>query len=340
MTQSVDALKASLFARLQALAAGADPADHVAPNAALHICQPINEGFGPAHLAAALGPLRAGFAHFERRDQIFVGGDNLPDPRFVGDRPARLIATMGTYQGVFTEPVFGIPPTHGLATVPYCEVYACNPDTGLIEQAWMIWDFLELMRQAGVFPLPQSLGAGGAWQPPNLASGVRWATDADQGRNSMDVVLSMHAALGAFDGKSLDSMPHGQYWTDDFLWYGPGGIGSTKGLTGFRAHHQIPFLKAFPDRAGASHYIRIGDGPFAVTGGWPSVVATHTGPWLGIGPTGRPIRMRVMDFYRVADTGRIAENWVPMDVIDIALQMGIDLFERVRHITGNPQVQL
>ncbi|MEM6307735.1 MAG: ester cyclase, partial [Pseudomonadota bacterium] len=157
---------------------------------------------------------------------------------------------------------------------------------------------------------------------------------------AMDIVLAMHAALGAFDGKSLDTMPHADYWTDQFMWYGPAGIGTSRGLSGFRAHHQIPFLQAFPDRRGASHYIRIGDGPIAVTGGWPSVTATHTGEWLGMAPTGRKIDMRVMDFYRLDASGRIAENWVPMDVIYIALQMGVDLFARLRHITGQPRLTL
>jgi hypothetical protein len=39
--------------------------------------------------------------------------------------------------------------------------------------------------------------------------------------------------------------------------------------------------------------------------------------------------MRDFDWYRVED-GLIVENWVPMDVIDILLQMGVDVFEVLR----------
>jgi hypothetical protein len=39
------------------------------------------------------------------------------------------------------------------------------------------------------------------------------------------------------------------YRHDDFTWYGPAGIGSTRGVDGFRAYHQGPFLEAFLDRA-------------------------------------------------------------------------------------------
>ena len=132
-------------------------------------------------------------------------------------------------------------------------------------------------------------------------------------------------------------MDHARFWEPGFMWYGPSGIGTSKGLDGFEAHHQIPFLRAFPDRRVHKHIANIYDGDFVVTGGWPSVVATHTGPdWLGLGATGKFIRMRVMDFYRV-DGDLIAENWVPIDIADILRQMGSDIFGLVRHRAGDPR---
>ena len=74
-----------------------------------------------------------------------------------------------------------------------------------------------------------------------------------------------------------------------------------------------------------------------LTGGWPSVTATHTGDgWLGMPATGKSVRMRVMDFYRV-ENGLIVENWVPLDVIDLLLQMGYDMFDRLAHLRGQPR---
>ena len=127
--------------------------------------------------------------------------------------------------------------------------------------------------------------------------------------------------------QNIESMKHSQYWTNDFSWYGPSGIGSSKGMEGFRKFHQIPFLRGFPDRKGASHYIRIADNNFVVTGGWPSVQATHLGEWLGMPATNKKIYMRVMDFYRI-ENEKIAENWVPIDIIHILYQMGFDVFKR------------
>jgi hypothetical protein len=39
--------------------------------------------------------------------------------------------------------------------------------------------------------------------------------------------------------------------------------------------------------------------------------------------------MRVMDFYR-ADGGLIRENWVPIDMLQVLLQLDIDVLSRVR----------
>ena len=143
--------------------------------------------------------------------------------------------------------------------------------------------------------------------------------------------MKMHKALGEYDGKNIESMKHAQYWTKNFSWYGPAGIGTSKGMKNFQNFHQIPFLRGFPDRKGASHYIRIEDGNYVVTGGWPSVEATHEGEWLGIPATNKRIKMRVMDFYRL-ENNRIVENWVPIDIIHILYQMGFDVFGRLKEM--------
>ena len=124
------------------------------------------------------------------------------------------------------------------------------------------------------------------------------------------------------------------------MWYGPSGIGAARGLEGYYAHHAVPFLTAFPDRAGIDHYVNFADGPYALTGGWPSVGGTHTGPgWLGLPATGKAVGMRVMDFYR-RDGDRLAENWIPVDIAHILFQLGTDVFQRVRHLMGDRRPRL
>jgi predicted ester cyclase len=131
-----------------------------------------------------------------------------------------------------------------------------------------------------------------------------------------------------YDGRTLASMGMRAFWTDRFHWYGPGGIGMARGHADYERAHQGPFLRAFPDRVGGDHKCRIGDGPYVASTGWPSIRATHGGGgWLGMPPTGRPVSMRVMDFWRRSDD-RLAENWVFIDILDLALQMDVDILAR------------
>jgi predicted ester cyclase len=292
---------------------------------------PVNELKGRQAVVADLWrPLRAALPDMERRDELVIAGS------YAG---SAVVAMMGHYQGTFHEPLFDIPPTRGVVYLRYGEVHRITGSR--ISHSWVLIDMLDLMRQAHCWPLAPSVGAEGRWPGPATCDGILLGTgDAESSATSLQIVGAMHDALLSFDGVSLASMDLAKYWTQNFMWYGPSGIGTTRGLEGFRNHHQIPFLRAFPDRKGDSHVTAFGDGSYVVTAGWPSVVATHTGPdWLGFAPTGRRVGMRVMDFYRLEGT-LIAENWVPIDIIDILRQMGQDVFQRMRHLTGAPRRDL
>ena len=41
--------------------------------------------------------------------------------------------------------------------------------------------------------------------------------------------------------------------------------------------------------------------------------------------------MRVMDFY-LHHEGLIRENWVPLDVLDLLMQLGVDVLGRMRSL--------
>lgn len=291
---------------------------------------PLNEIQGIAAIEQVWRKMRRAFPDMERRDTMLLGGSY---------RGAEMVATLGHYQATFTEDWLGIPATHGVVHLHYGEVYTYV--NGRIAHTHALIDLLDLLRQAGAWPLPPSLAAEGMWPGPATGDGLRLSeARPDEGEAALEVVLGMHRALFDFDGVNLDSMDQAKYWAEHFMWYGPSGIGACRGMRGYQAHHQIPFLVAFPDRTGAGHYVCFGDGPYVVTGGWPSVVATHQGGgWLGLAATGRPVRMRVMDFYRCAN-GRLAENWVPLDVIDVLRQLGTDVFARLNHQRGSPRLSL
>ena len=288
---------------------------------------PLNEMAGHEAMAATVWhPLLKAFPDLERRDTILIGGDS---------HGARKIAAVGHYLGTFREDWLGIPATGRPIYIRYGEVHEMRG--GKIAQSTVLTDILDVIRQSGFWPLAPSLGTEEQWPCPFTADGIVLSTqDPVLSQASLAQTLAMHASLGAYDDHAkkgrdgLLNMPQKQYWHEKMMWYGPAGIGTTRGLQGFVDYHQLPFRTAFPNRRGGNHYIRIGDGNYSATGGWPSVYADHLGGgFLGIAPTGREVTMRVMDFY-LHHEGLIRENWVPIDIIHLLLQMDVDVFARMR----------
>ncbi|MCB1370402.1 MAG: ester cyclase [Rhodobacteraceae bacterium] len=339
--------KRLVHGRLAALAEAGPAGAEAALRAAFHGevewrgAHPLNEMRGVEALERRVwAPLVRSFPDLERRDLILVGG------AYEG---RDYVAAVGHYCGTFREDWLGIPATGRAAFIRFGEVHEIRD--GSIVQANCLWDILDLIRQAGLWPIAPSLGAEGMWPGPITGDGLRFA-DSDPGQSaaSLAQTLAMHATLHAFTDRNagaeaLMAMPQREHWHPRMMWYGPAGIGTARGLRGFVDHHQLPFRTAFPrptsaaeageiaavrTAMGGGHYIRIGDGPYSVTGGWPSRVDRHAGPgFLGLPATGRIVGMRVMDFY-LHDGGLIRENWVPLDLLDLLRQLGVDVLGRMR----------
>jgi predicted ester cyclase len=128
-------------------------------------------------------------------------------------------------------------------------------------------------------------------------------------------------------------MEMSRFWHPKMNWYGPAGIGTGRGIAGFRNWHQIPFLNAMPDRGkyiDEITYHFFGDGDYAAVTGWPNMIQTITDDgWMGIAPAGKKITMCSLDFWRI-ENGLIRENWVMVDLLDAYRQLGVDVFARLR----------
>lgn len=295
---------------------------HLREDVVFDVAYPVNRLSGrEAVLSGFFEPLRSALSHIRRRDEIFIGGPNRRAPG------GNWIASVTHYVGNFDAPLLGIKPSGHLVFLRAGEFYRIEPD-GQISEAKIILDLLDLMRQSGRFPLPQMLGTEMLFPGPATHDGVL-PNETFDGEKTLDLCEAMLADLKAFDPETFTSK--GQtgddgYWHDDMLWYGPGGIGSNYRWSGFEKDHRASFLTAFPDRVGGDHYCRIGNGNFAAVSGWPSMTMTHQGDYLGEPASGKSLTLRVMDFYRCA-SGKIMENWVLLDYLDLFQQMGRDLIE-------------
>jgi predicted ester cyclase len=299
--------------------------------ASLHVSHPINAVSGLEALAEQFWrPLRRALPDVERREDILAGGLH---------RGVHWLGCLGHYVGTFGEDWFGLPPTQGVVAVRFAEGHVLQD--GKLARSYIFVDLLDLMRQVGYWPIAPSLGREMQWLAPRTHDGVLLSPQADAvSRVTHELIIRLHTGLDMLDGNALSpetmdliEQEDARHFHPNFLWYGAAGIGTTRGIRGFSDYHGHPFLTAFPDRGGGEppHFIRISDGHYAVTGGWGYLQATHTGSdFLGLPASGRHVAMRVMDFYRCNDT-TICENWVPIDIPHLLLQMGVDIFGRMRH---------
>lgn len=239
------------------------------------------------------------------------------------------ITSTGYFMGTFANDLLGIPATGKTLFLRFTEL--ARRDGNRINAVYSFLDFIDVMNQARVNPIRPSLGHDGFIMPPTTADGIKSGQlDDAASQQSAQLVKDMLAELGRYDGQSLESMDLGKYWAKDFMWYGPAGIGTTRGIDGFRAHHQGPFLAGFPDRGINRSLCFTSHDNFAATGGWPHMYGTHTGDnWLGLDASGKTVYPRVMDIWR-REGGLLKENWVAIDIPDMLMQMGIDIFAMMR----------
>ncbi|UWQ21144.1 ester cyclase [Jannaschia sp. W003] len=114
----------------------------------------------------------------------------------------------------------------------------------------------------------------------------------------------------------------GEFFAETFRWMGNRGCGTKTGLAEFQRNWQRPFQAAFGDKVCIDE-ARLYMGEWAAAFGRQE--ATHRGPLFGIPATGKRVTIRYMDFWKVQD-GRIQDNWVMVDLADVAAQLGVDLF--------------
>jgi len=291
-------------------------------NATVHLAFPFEDLDGADGLYRhAFAPLHTALPDLERRDTIIISGDTRTGAHWVG--------CAGYYTGTFIAPWLDIPPTGHQIAMRFHEFFRI--EDGLVVEMQALWDIPEVMMQAKAWPMAPSLGR--EWNVPGPATQdgiVPDPRDNNRSMNSVTLVSEMLAGLGNFATGGVDAMRLGDFWHPRCNWYGPSGIGTGRGIKGFRNWHQIPFLNAMPDRVGTLGKGELfGDGDYVGFTAWPGMRATVSGDgWMGIAPSDKKITMRSLDFWR-CEAGLIRENWVLVDILHVYHQLGVDVFARL-----------
>ena len=295
-----------------------------AGDAVIHLCHPLGDSTGGAGLLdTGLAPLIEAMPDLERREVIAVAG-------LVEATGDVWVGHCGHYVGTLQRPFLGIPPTGRVAQMRHHEFFRIAE--GRVVEMQAIWDIPALMMQAGAWPMAPSLGV--EWMSPAPATGDGLDPATGDPDAALALVLDMLAGLQRHAEEGAEAMGLSERWHDKMLWYGPAGIGTTRGIAGFRRDHQIPFLAAMPDRHGARDTpVFFAQGRYVATTGWPNMGMSVTGGgWLGITPPGKTITMRSLDFWR-EENGLLRENWVLVDLLHAWDQLGTDVLARMGELT-------
>jgi predicted ester cyclase len=296
------------------------------PDVAWHGPHPINEQHGLDNLVTGFwDPLRQSFPDLKRTCDIFVGGQSEGEDWVTGT---------GYFTGTFAHNWLGIPATGEKTYIRFGQFYVMQDEK--ISESYLILDVLAVARQAGFQLLPPARGAeGGRVPPPRTHDGlILVEQDEHESQKTIQLVMAMLGGMSRYDGKNLASMEQEHYWHPQFHWYGPSGIGTSRSLVEYQEFHQGPWVRAFPDRGvpldGPGRTMGfVAEGNYAAGGIWDRPYATHTGEFRGMDhPTNVHFTIRDFDWWRREDN-LLVENWVPIDLIDIYYQLGVDLLARI-----------
>ncbi len=278
-------------------------------------------------------PLLNSFPDLERREQLVIGGTF---------RDKIQIGTISSISGIFKNSWLGIKPNNKMINLKCCEIHELKNNK--IIESYILIDLIDLLIQTGTNPLNTSRGSEGNWLNPINTDGVNfYEKNMEISKASLEQSLIMQRSLNIKPELEISSdkelkekllnHPQSDYWHDKMIWYGPSGIGTARSLGGFIDNHQLPFRKTFKERNywKLGHYCELGDGKFSLTAGWNSIQAVYgSDDWLGYKSENQKVTMRVMDFYH-HDEGKIRENWVPIDIIHILKQIGVDVLASIKN---------
>lgn len=290
---------------------------------------PYREQHGGQAVATTFwAPLMQAFSRMQRREDIFIAGNNKYDD-------AVWVMSMGHFMGLFDQDILGIPRTRKLANLRYAE-FNCV-ENGKITKTGLFVDFIGLMQQAGVNPLPPSTGAYFNYPGPRTHDGLLF-NDAPpaQAVETLELLDTMVDDLTELNESGAMNCPPEileRTWSKDMLWYGPAGIGASYTIDRYQQQHQLPFRNNLADKKFNGHECRFAEGNYACFFGWPNLSNSPLGGWLGLPGGAKNIEMQVVDVYR-REGDKLIENWVLLDIPYWLSQQGLDVFKRTAETLG------
>ena len=290
---------------------------------------PFHEQHGPEAVAREFWiPFMTAMPCIQRRPDIFIAGLNEIDG-FKG----RWVIQMGHLMANFDAPWLGIHPTSKIAMLRFVEFN--HVVDGQIVETCMHFDILHLMMQAGQWPLPPQTGAHLVQPGPATHDGLLYGpSDPARGAATLAAINAMMSNPSASADGISEAERLARAWHDDMIWWGPAGIGASYTIERYIKQHSEPFGEAlWAERTFNGHIARLAEGDFGGFFGWANLTLRNSGNFMGM--TGGPCLadMRVVDMYRARD-GKLAENWIFIDMLHWLNMQGLDVLGRMKKLNG------
>lgn len=293
--------------------------------------------YGEIHGASTVAtefwtPFKQSFGKYQRRADIFFAGLNEID-----EFESTWVVQMGHLMGLFDAPWLHIPPTGKMTFMRYVEFNRIAD--GKIVETVSHFDIPMVMTQVGVYPFAPQTGAFFVQPGPITHDGLLF-DDAPEslGKTTLDTMHRMLNNVRSGRATKTDSSEGGlgDAWHDDMIWFGPCGIGATHTKARYQLQHRLPGVKScdYNVKGGASigHLARLSEGKFGGFYGWPNFRSKFTGGFMTMSNSDAEIDWRVVDIYHVID-GKIAENWVFIDLLYMYHMQNVDILDRMRQTT-------
>ena len=266
-------------------------------------------------------PIKCAMPVLQRRPDIFFAGRHHMDPE-----AALWVVSMGKFLGDFTAPWLGIPPADKATFVPFVSFYRI--EDGAIAETVEFLDLLSVMTQADCNPYAHDQTAAHLMSPgPRTHDGL--LSDPQQAAESVrtfDLTNGMLTELARTMTSPGDHMA--RWWHPDMNWHGPAGIGACVGFPGYRRGHTGPFeeklefVDYIPEEAATA------EGNYSAFLWRPCLGMRNIAGYMGVPANETVAEMRVVDVYR-REGGKLAENWIFIDMLHFLLQQGVDLLEEI-----------
>ena len=121
-------------------------------------------------------------------------------------------------------------------------------------------------------------------------------------------------------------------WTEDMLWWGPGGIGASYTQKGYLKGHTKPFEDNLDFVSFTGHILENAEGDVGGWFGWPNLLMKAKGNYMGLTSASDKIaEMRVVDLYR-RSSDKLAENWIFIDHLHFLKGLGVDLLDKYKKL--------